>query len=357
MRGWIDSTAHQIEACRIIAEKIAGPGLYLDSDYRSRFPVTIGVLKDHAYYYAYNVRACRDLGVRYRLLDLSRSDWFRDIEQCGCDAFLVWPSALISVWKQMYDERLPILAEVATGKYIMPSLDELWLLDSKRRVRDWLVSHDVPHPGTEVFFDLDDALAFLSQAKYPLVCKTDAGASANGVFIIHERRHAEKAARQAFGKGLRLRRGDRRDSHWGYLLVQAFVAHEHEWRVARIGDHYLCRRKDRVGEFASGSGEIGWARPLPGMLDFVRSVTDLGRFTSMAVDLFVANDGGVNRFLVNELQCVFGAISLEENVNEATGRWSFIEAESTWQFEPGFFYQNACANLRVSRLLHLLGCL
>ena len=355
LRSHIDSVGYQLEVCRRLAGELGGPDLERDATYPSPYPVTVGIVKDHAYYYVYNVRACRDLAVRYRLLDISRSDWIERLAQCDCDAFLVWPSALISVWKQMYDERLRVLAQV-TRKPIVPSLDELWLLDSKRRVREWLVANRIPHPRTEVFYDLDEAMAFLRLASYPVVYKTDNGASASGVFVVRNRRQGERMAKLAFGKGLRLRRGDRRDRQWGYLLVQEFVPHEDEWRVVRIGEQYLCRRKERIGNFASGSGAIGWAMPLPGMLDFVKLVTDRGGFESMAVDLFVVGSRTGSRFLVNELQCVFGAIVHQGELNEATGRWSLDSGGAQWRFEPGFFYQNACANLRVARLLGELGC-
>jgi glutathione synthase/RimK-type ligase-like ATP-grasp enzyme len=220
-------------------------------------------------------------------------------------------------------------------------------------MRDWLVAHGIPHPRTDVFYDREKALAFVNAADYPLVCKTDASAASNGVFVLRDKRAARGMVRDAFGRGLLPRQWDRRDRQRGSILFQTFVPHDHEWRVVRIGDDYLCRMKARVGDFASGSGGIEWAKPTEEMLSFVEEVTTRGGFTSMGVDFFdVCPSGPGKRYLVNELQCLVGAIENEQNRNEHTGKWRRVNGN--WEFEPGFFYQNACANLRVAYVLNEL---
>jgi hypothetical protein len=220
-------------------------------------------------------------------------------------------------------------------------------------MRDWLVAHGIPHPRADVFYDREEALAFVDVADYPLVCKTDTSAAANGVFVLRSKRAAYRMVREAFGRGILPREWDRRDRQRGHILFQDFVPHDHEWRIVRIGDDFLCRRKTRVGDFASGSREIGWATPPMELLGFAKWVTEQGGFTSMAVDVFVtAGDDEEPRYLANELQCLFGAIKDPTKRNAHTGKWHLENAN--WRFEPGFFYQNACANLRVAHLLRTL---
>ena len=79
--------------------------------------------------------ACRDLRVAYRILDMDISgpDWIETVQNSGCDAFLVWPSVQLSVWEQMYDERLRIIVE-DLGKIIYPEYKEIWFYESKRRM-------------------------------------------------------------------------------------------------------------------------------------------------------------------------------------------------------------------------------
>lgn len=344
------TTERKAAACQRHAEESYGGGIPEQSDYPGRVGVRVGIVKDHMWYFVHNVKACRDLGIPYKLIDITGDDWCRRSLYEGYDAILVWPSVNHSSWKPLFDERLHILV-AHYGVRLIPRIDELWLLDSKRRVAYWLESHNVPAPTSWVFYDRERALAFADATDYPVVCKTDTGAASAGVTIVRSRRMARRLIKTAFGRGLRARGTDSNDRQVGSVLFQEYIPHDYEWRVARIGPYYLCRRKTRVGDYASGSGAIGWATPPPGMLDFVREVTERGRFSSMVLDLFEAAVGDPRgRYLVNEMQCLVGAIKQESNMNEATGRW-YRDEHGDWSFEQGFFYQNACANLRLGLFL------
>jgi hypothetical protein len=340
------------EQCRREAEELLGGPMSLQSDYASPYSFSIGIIADTSYYFAHHVKACREMSVAYRLVDLSADNWVELVRESGCDAFLASPSTLLTSLRHMFDERLRVLVE-DLKRPLCPSYSELWLWESKRRMRDWLVAHGIPHPRTDVFYDREEALAFVDAADYPLVCKTDTSAAAGGVFVLRDRRAAHRMAREAFGRGILPRGWDHRDRQRGSILFQAFVPHDHEWRIVRIGDDYLCRRKVRVGDFASGSGEIGWAKPTEEMLSFVEEVTNRGGFTSMGVDFFVVSPGGPReKFLVNELQCLVGAIEDTTKRNAHTGKWH--REGAGWCYEPGFFYQNAGANLRIAYVLRTL---
>jgi len=338
---------YRSEQCRRDAEARFGGAVPLESDYASPYPVTLGIFSDTSHYFAHHVAACREMKVAYRVLDLAAHDWISRILQSGCGAFLASPSTLRSIDRRVHEERLWVAAG-DLGLRLCPSFQELWLWESKRRMREWLAARGVPHPATEIFLDRDAAEAYLRSARYPLVIKTDASASANGVFVVRTLRRALGLCGQAFGRGIIPRNTDPREAQAGCLIVQEYIPHDHEWRIVRIGDDYLCRRKGRVGDYASGSGTIEWAEPPAGALDFVERITDLGGFHSMAVDLFAAPAGGDDRYLVNEMQALIGPIVNTRLRNAHTGRWS--RGPSDWEFTPGFFYQNACANLRAAWL-------
>ncbi len=341
------------EQCRQEAEELLGGPIPPQSDCASPYPFTIGIIADTSYYFAHHVKACREMCVAYRLVDISASNWVELVRESGCDAFLASPSTLLTSLRHMFDERLRVLVE-DLKRPLYPSYSELWLWENKRRMRDWLVAHNVPHPKTEALYDCEAALAFVEAADYPLVCKTDTSAAANGVFVLKDERAARRMVREAFGRGLLPRQWDRRDRQRGSILFQAFVPHDHEWRIVRIGDDYLCRMKARVGDFASGSGAVEWAEPTKEMLSFVEKVTGAGGFTSMGVDFFVVHGKEPSeRFLVNELQCLVGAIKDATKRNAYTGKWH--REGAGWCFEPGFFYRNAGANLRVAQVLGTLG--
>jgi glutathione synthase/RimK-type ligase-like ATP-grasp enzyme len=341
---------HQLESSRAAAVAAWGGALPLRSEGPSRFPLKLGVLRDAAFNHVNNLLACREMGIAFQVIDLEASRWLERARTAECDAFLPWPSTNVAVWKEIYDERLPLLAE-ATGRPIVPSPAENWLLESKRRVRDWLLVHDVPHPRTEVFYEEGVALDFIRSCALPLVLKTNGGASSHGVFVLRSRQAARRLVRRAFREGVRIRRGDPRDRAWGHVILQEYISHDHEWRVVRIGDDFQCRRKTRVGDFASGAGAVEWAVPSVELLEFARNVTELGRFRSMGLDIFIDERAQSPRFRVNEMQCLIGAAPQEEH--PARGRW--WKDGDTWRFEQGDYYRNACANLRIKWLLQELG--
>lgn len=312
----------------------------------------IGITKEYTHYHQHYIKACREMGISYQLIDISRNDWVSTLENSQCDAYLVWPSSTLSIWKEMFDDRLAFMAR-HMGKLIYPSWQEIWLFENKRRVNYWLEVNKIPHPNTHIFYDQQEAEDFVSQADIPLVLKTNIGASASGVYILRKRSEAVKMVRQAFGKGIVARRHSPNDRHWGYVFLQEYIPIAREWRMVRIGNAYFGHPKGQRGAFHSGSGVAHWDVPRRELLDFVRDITCKGNFTSMDVDIFETNDG---QYLVNELQTVFGAsVSVDQlRVNGKPGRFIWNPSQSEWEFEEGDFARNACANARLDYLLHQL---
>jgi len=321
--------------------------LFKDGKYK------LGIIKEGFQYHKSYIAACREMQVSYHLLDISENNWIENFQKSGCDAFLAWPSAHSTILKQMYDDRLRILSK-ELNRIIFPSWDELWLYENKLRVRDWLIAKKLPAPKTWVFYDRQEALDFVQQSKFPLVYKIYIGASHTGVWIINSLPEAVKIIKRAFSKGIVRRNGDYRDRHWGYVYFQEYLPKIKEWRMIRIGDSYYGYRKEKVGDFHSGSGAWSWLTPPKVLLDFLKSITELGNFTSMDVDIFETEEGD---YLVNELQAVFGATTPAEMlcVDGKFGRYVFDEANQEWVFEEGDFSRNMCANARVEYLInHIL---
>ena len=145
-------------------------------------------------------------------MDIFRNDWQEEFKTCNCEVFLVWPEVALSVWREVFDERLKILTE-DLNKEIFPSYREIWLYENKRRVREWLVAHNIPHPKTWIFYDLDEAMEFLKTVTFPIVRKTAFGAASHGVKILYSRKEAEKDVRRAIKKGIVPERMDPRDNN------------------------------------------------------------------------------------------------------------------------------------------------
>lgn len=309
----------------------------------------IGILRDPLRGYENYVAACIECKVSYRLVDLFAADWIEQIRQSGCDLFVVWPGECIAEWKKLYDERLLFLTR-ELGKRLLPSYDELWLYGSKERQCDWLKIHGFPQPDTRVFYRLDDALAFVRQAPFPMVAKTDIGAASYGVRILENRRQAERLVRRVFSCGIVGHCADRSAWQWQHILLQEYVAGEfEEWRLVRIGESFFGHRKGRGSDgLYSGSGLCLWEDPGTELLDLLKRVTDAGNFKSMCLDIFRTTDG---RLLINECQAVFGCATAttQMKINDVPGRYQWLDR--TWRFEAGEFCGNYLCDLRIKSVM------
>ena len=323
------------------------------STYEGKVNCTLGIVKEFTRIHSFYIGACRELGVPYKVVDISGPDWLARVRDCACDAFLVRPSGQITVWKQMFDERLKVITDYL-GKTIFPTYNEIWFYESKRRMQYWLEAHAIPHPKTWTFYDRHEALAFGDAIPLPIVYKADFGSGSKGVRIFRDRGQLTRWINRCFKKGIVKREGDRRDRQWGCMLFQEYIPNALEWRIIRIGESYMGYQKLKQGDFASGSHQFAYGSPPTALLNFVRDVTEKGGFNSMAVDVFVLPD---DRFLVFELQTTFG-LQVDEGLpmkDGRPGRFLYDTNTGTWRFDEGKFCRNMLCNLRVETLLKQLG--
>ncbi|WP_243373455.1 hypothetical protein [Geotalea sp. SG265] len=322
------------------------------SEYVSPYPFTFGIVKEFWHNHRFYIRACRELKVSYRVLDLTRPDWLETVTQSACDAFLVVPSVNFSFWKQMYDERIRVLVEVL-GKRVFPSYEAMWMWESKRRMHYWLKANGIPHPETWIFYDRKEALGFADTAPLPLVFKSDMGSGASGVIIFRDRGRLRRHINICFRKGFTNYRRGPTDRETGTIFLQEYLPDAREWRVVRIGASYFAFEKMKAGEFHSGSHLRSFARPSSVLLSFARGVFDTGDFSSMSLDIFVTRDG---RYLVNELQTYFGIQDNHEMcvVDGVPGRMVHDPQHGTWAFQAGSFCDNYLYNQRLSCFIEQL---
>ena len=318
---------------------------------RNKSRYVIGIIEEFDNNHLPYITACEDLGVHYKTLDISGPDWIQVVRNCGCDAFLVWPSFKVSIQKRMFDERLKIMVD-EMHKIIYPTYDEVWLNESKLRMSYWLESHNIPHTKTWVFYSHEQAMEFAKDADLPTVVKHDMGSRSAGVKILHNRTELLQYVNNRFGKGLVCRGADKRDSEWGYIVFQEFLPEVAEWRMIRIGESYFGHQKLADGAFHSGSGKVGWYNPPIELLDFIRELTDNAGYTAINVDIFETPEG---HFVVNEIQSHFAAyIESQMYIDGKPGRYLYDNATREWQFEEGVFCRNSCCDLRVMELLNQL---
>ena len=314
-------------------------------------PVRLGILLEAAQYHKHYVAACQEMNVSYQVIDLLADDWMARVRGSGCDAFLVWPSNCNTVLKSAFDFRLKILEE-DLGRRLYPTWKECWLTEHKPRLRDWLDAHGVSHPRTWVAYSESEALAFAKTLELPLVLKTATGASGSGVHIVRTSADLVRLAKESFGRGLLARGYDPRDRQRGYVYLQEYLPDVQEWRMVRVGDSFFGYRKEKgANGLHSASHSWSWLDPGEKLLHLLKQVTDVGGFTSMDVDVFLAPDG---RMLVNELQTVFGCTTPAEQMKIDGVEGRYVPNGNGWRFEPGAFCRNHMCNLRIQYLLERL---
>lgn len=330
------------------------------------------------------VKACenRNTEIDYKVVNLSRSDWFeRIIENRKANCFLCKPPGITSAFKQLYDERLMILAG-ALNLPLYPTLNECLIYENKRFLSYWLKAHSIPYPETSVFYDKEEALKFIKYVRLPIVAKVNIGASGSGITILHSKEEASNYIHDTFErKGVKRRSGPnlkkssifkrglhyifhpvdinkklqlyktvRQDIQKDFVIFYEYIPHNFEWRVVRIGDSFFAHKKIRTKEKASGSLQKDYENPPLGLLDFVKGITDKHQFYSQAVDIFESKDRG---YLVNEMQCIFGqSDSYQMLVDGKPGRYRFLNKQ--WIFEEGYFNQNQSYNLRLDYIINNL---
>ena len=314
--------------------------------------IRLGIITDDMYRYGRFEAACLELGVPYILIDLMSNDWQQEVLSSECSAFLAYPFVMNHASKNAYDDRLKFLTD-DLKKIVYPSVKSLWLWESKVRLSDWLKAHKVAHPKTSVFYKKEEAINYINRVSYPIVFKSDLGATASGVEIIHNKNRAKELISICFGNGYLRNGADKNDLQYGVVLFQEYIANTREFRLIKVNNSYFGYEKLKVGEFHSGSHSWKDMRPSDKMLTLTKDIMDIEGFSSAAIDFFQGEDGVL---LVNEVQALFGMVDSFEQcvVDGISGRMVFDEVTSTWIFEAGIFCQNYLCNQRVLEVLDKL---
>lgn len=299
----------------------------------------------------------------YEIIDLTKDNW---LSACNddIDGYIVRPPCMYQEHKTIFDERVYFINQILK-KPIYPTLNELYTYENKRNMSLFLRHFNIPHPKTRVYMTFNDAMDDINNVQFPLIMKSNIGASGSAVSVIKNRYKYTSVLKKIFGrfspelsfglvpsaniKGIKVPRIGRAQKH--YAIVQDFLNIKWEWRMIRIGDSFMGHQK-LIGEngFASGSELVGWERPPEELLQLLKNSTDEMNMRCMVLDVFETVDG---QFYVNEMQSVIGAYRpYQMKVDNKPGR--FIFNQGKFIFEEGIFCENSCWTPRVNDFITLL---
>jgi glutathione synthase/RimK-type ligase-like ATP-grasp enzyme len=324
--------------------------------------------------------ACRKKEIPFEVIDFTSADWMEQIQARDFDFFLLRPPGMTEHYKVLFDERLYILTQIL-GKKTFPSYDEVIVYENKKFLSYFLKAKGIPLPRTDVFYNKSQALEFCRETQLPVIAKTSIGASGTGVTVFRSRKALRKYILKAFSsKGIKRRFGPNRATgtprKWikkalnspayfkkrlkeyftiyksgqrNYVILQEYIPHEYEWRMARIGESYFGHKKIKQGDMASGTKGIDYVDPPVDILNFTRELCEKNNFNSMAIDIFEHPEKG---YVVNELQTIFGHV--QDYILEVDGKpGRYLFKDGNWLFEAGDFNTNESYDLRLETAISL----
>lgn len=309
------------------------------------------------------IESCKSLNVDYEVVDIISENWLENVRKSDCDGFFCPSNCVSQELKTIQDERYYFVSQIMK-RPIYPDFLGLYIHENKRNMAAWLELNDYPYAKTRVFTDRENALEFLSTCEYPIVTKANVGAAASKVRIVKNKRQAIRMAKKCLPKksifkflslGLYYKTKikffnipDLHNPQKDYFIVQDYIKDIlWEWRILKIGDSYFGHQKLLNGEFASGSGKVGWVAPPQHLLEMTRELCQKGGFRCMDVDVFETKDG---KFVINELQASFGSyLDYQMCIDGVPGRYKDVDGE--FVFEEGKFNVFGSTKLKIEDLI------
>lgn len=235
---------------------------------------------------------------------------------------------------------------------VWPTRQENYLYESKCRASQYLEALNIPTPKTIVKYTETSAMECLQEIGFPLIIKTNTGASSSGVFLVKNMKEAYKSIRYLFAKGFLRQGAYRRDLDYGYVFLQEFIPGVREYRIIKVGESWFGHEKlgKNGSVLYSGSGANSWEIPSAKVFDFCHNIAKMNKFNIMAFDVFETKCG---KLLINELQTWFGNYNPSQMYKDGVpGR--LIKQDGEWRFEEGIYNFNRGLNLRISEFVRYL---
>jgi hypothetical protein len=315
----------------------------------------------------------KQVKVEARYVNICRHDWKERIKGSVIDVLVFRPPGVSETLKNIFDQRMSLLYDNHRG-ICFPTKLELELYENKKYLADWLGFNSVEHACTNILVSKREALLWLNESKFPLVAKTNIGASGRGVCIIKDLVEGKSYVKKVFSGGVKpnympkLWKGsivDRikrmldngylkkrisvystlKSQKQDYCIFQEYIEHDYEWRVVAIGESYFAHKKLKEKDKASGTLLKDYSDPPLSLLDFVRGIVTHYGFWSSAFDVFESS----GKFYINEIQTYFGqSDAYQMKVGGIIGRYTY---NGSWHFQPGDFNRNQSYDLRLDAIL------
>ncbi|WP_241148917.1 ATP-grasp domain-containing protein [Photobacterium sanguinicancri] len=138
------------------------------------------------------------------------------------------------------------IARALPNVKFIPSLDSQFSNKSKENVTHFCEKYQLPIPKTHIFYQPDEALAYLRDAEYPKIVKRSYGPSNYGGYFVHKVDSVDEAIRLF---------SERR---YFPAYIQDFVPMKADIRVMLVGHQPVCAfwRRPPEGEWLTNTSKV-----------------------------------------------------------------------------------------------------
>ena len=242
------------------------------------------------------INYCEKNSIPYKIVNCYDTNIISHLEDC---TVLFWHHHHSDAKDVLFAKGVLFALEQA-GKKVFPEFNSNWHFDDKVGQKYLLEAINAPMAATWVFYEKNDALAWLEKTNFPKVFKLRGGAGSTNVKLIRSKSQAKSMVKKAFGKGfpaydkwndlkeqylrftqgklqwLALAKSIRRvavstrfantvGNQKGYVYFQEFIPNnDSDIRVITIGERaFAIKRMTRPNDFrASGGGVIKFDKEL-----------------------------------------------------------------------------------------------
>ncbi|MDO6496767.1 ATP-grasp domain-containing protein [Photobacterium sanguinicancri] len=200
----------------------------------------------------------------------------------------------------------------------IPSLDSQFSNKSKENVTHFCEKYQLPIPKTHIFYQPDEALAYLRDAEYPKIVKRSYGPSNYGGYFVHKVDTVDEAVRLF---------SERR---YFPAYIQDFVPMKADIRVMLIGHQPVCAfwRRPPEGEWltnTSQGGSMDYQDVPREVLDLAVRVSKAAKAEYWACDIAVSTN---DEYTILECATAFAAFPY---IRDWIGQYLM------WQLAPAQF--------------------
>lgn len=147
----------------------------------------------------YWIKYCQDNNIDFKIVDCYNNNIINDLKDCDA---LMWHHNHANPKDLLFAKELLYSIE-NSGKAVFPDTKTTWHFDDKLGQKYLLEAMDLPLVPTYVFYSKKEALAWVSDAIFPVVTKLRCGAGSNNVRLIENKYQARRLIKKAFGRGIR----------------------------------------------------------------------------------------------------------------------------------------------------------